>query len=261
MTVDRAYLAAEAAKNSHWYEKPMRYGNLTWVEPDPVQYDIDWWIDFCKRTHTDVVTLSVGGIVAYYPTQIPLHYRSPWLGDRDLVGEFITRCRQEGIYVIARIDPHAFRDDMAKAHPEWVFVNQDGTPRRHWDNKELWVACTHGGYTHEYLTGVIREIMTLYMPDAIFSNRYTGSGICYCETCRRMFREETGFCPKMALNLRPSRPMDHMGSNRAARPWRSMLMRSARRPTSRRFIMLMTSPPTLGLKMALGLIFLTSASQ
>lgn len=193
MKVDFDLMARAAEKNEGWYNKCSRYGNLTWVETDPVNYDIDWWIDFCKRTYTDVVTLSVGGIVAFYPTKIPYHHKAIWLGDRDMVGEFVTRCRQEGIYVIARIDPHAFRDDMAQAHPEWIFTRQDGEKRRHWDNKDLWVACTHGGYTYEYLTDVIREIMTLYMPDAVFSNRYEGSGICYCDSCRREFREASGF--------------------------------------------------------------------
>lgn len=204
--VDRDFLYQAALKNKGWYEKPMRYGNLTWVENDPVNYDIDWWVDFLKETHTQCITLSVGGIVAYYPTQIPLHHRSDWLGDRDMVGEFIMKCRENNINVIARIDPHAFRDDMAQAHPEWVSVDYNGRKLRHWDNKSLWVACTNGGYVFDYLNEINKEIMTMYMPDAIFSNRYEGSGICYCESCRNLFREEYGMELPAPDNTDPNDP-------------------------------------------------------
>ena len=35
--------------------------------------------------------------------------------------------------------------------------------------------------------------MQLYPVDGIFSNRWSGHGICYCENCRRDFRKECGF--------------------------------------------------------------------
>ena len=35
------------------------------------------------RLHADAATLSAGGIVAYYPTNVPLHHRSAWLGESD----------------------------------------------------------------------------------------------------------------------------------------------------------------------------------
>ena len=71
-----------------------------------------FWLDYFKRTRSDAVCLSAGGCVAYYPTQVPFHHRSAWLGDRDVFGDLVTGCRKLGMVVIARTDPHATYDDV-----------------------------------------------------------------------------------------------------------------------------------------------------
>src|SRR5438105_3892343 len=70
-----------------WVDKPVRWGQLTLVEDDPSKFDPSFWFDYFRRTRCDAVCLSGGGCVAYYPTQIPFHHRSRWLGDRDVLGE------------------------------------------------------------------------------------------------------------------------------------------------------------------------------
>jgi hypothetical protein len=42
------------------------------------------------------------------------------------------------------------------------------------------------------MTAVHREIMQKYRPDGIFSNRWNGSGICYCEHCVQNFKTFSG---------------------------------------------------------------------
>ena len=64
-----------------WFDRPMRWVQLTLVENDPGRFDPVFWLDYFKRLHADAATLSAGGIVAYYPTEVPLHHRSAWLGD------------------------------------------------------------------------------------------------------------------------------------------------------------------------------------
>ena len=44
---------------------------------DPAAYDINWWRQHWKRTRVQGVILNAGGIVAYYPSKYPLHYRPP----------------------------------------------------------------------------------------------------------------------------------------------------------------------------------------
>ncbi len=96
---------------STWFDKPMRWAQLTLVENDPGQYDPDFWLDYFKRTHSDAVCLSAGGIVAYYPTQIEFHHRSLWMGESDPFGYLLKGCRDMDMDVIARTDPHAMWPD------------------------------------------------------------------------------------------------------------------------------------------------------
>jgi hypothetical protein len=180
------------AGTATWFDKPMRWAQLTLVENDPGQYDPDFWLDYFSRTHSDAACLSAGGIVAYYPTEIELHHRSLWMEDSDPFGYLVKGCRDRGMVVIARTDPHAIWPDAFHAHPEWAAVDREGNKRRHWSNPELYVTCALGPYNFEFMTMVHREIMSLYSIDGIFSNRWAGHGICYCDTCQKLFNGFSG---------------------------------------------------------------------
>ena len=53
------------------------------------------------------------------------------------------------------------------------------------------------------MTTVHQEIMSKYMVDGIFTNRWAGSGMCYCEHCQKNFHDFSG------LDLpRTSNPQD-----------------------------------------------------
>jgi hypothetical protein len=171
----------------------MRWAQLMLVEDDPAHFDPAFWFDYFKRTRSDGVCLSGGGCVAYYPTEIPFHHRSAWLGDRDVLGELVTGCRKLGMAVLIRTDPHATYDDAKAAHPDWIAVEANGNPRRHWSSPEMWVTCALGPYNFEFMTAVHKEIMARYHCDGIFMNRWEGSGDCYCAHCRENFKAASGF--------------------------------------------------------------------
>ncbi len=175
-----------------WFDKSMRWAQLAFVENDPGRYDPDFWLDYFKKIRADGVLLSAGGIVAFYPTEIPLHHRSNWLGNSDPLGYLVKECRKMNRTVILRTDPHATRQEMYDAHPDYIAVTADGKKRRHWANPELWVTCALGPYNFDFMTKVNREIMQRYQPDAIFSNRWQGHGVCYCEHCTQNFKAATG---------------------------------------------------------------------
>lgn len=183
-----AALPAATSSSSGWYDRPMRWAQLAFVEDDPGNYDREFWLAYFRRIHADAACLSAGGCVAFYPTKIPLHYRSKWLGDRDPFGDLVKGCRELGMNVIARTDPHAVHQDVYDAHPDWIAVDAKGNKRRHWSDPEFWVTCALGPYNFDFMTTVTEEIVTLYKVDGIFSNRWAGSGMCYCEHCRQNFR-------------------------------------------------------------------------
>jgi len=175
-----------------WFDRPMRWAQLTLVENDPGQYDPSFWLGYFKRVHADAVCLSAGGCVAYYQTKIRYHHRSAWMNDSDPFGELVEGCRKLGMVVIARTDPHATYQDVHDAHPDWIAVDASGHRRRHWASPEMWVTCALGPYNFDFMTDVTREIVSLYGVDGIFSNRWSGSGMCYCDHCRRNFLAATG---------------------------------------------------------------------
>ncbi|MSU20622.1 MAG: twin-arginine translocation signal domain-containing protein [Pedosphaera sp.] len=182
-----------AASHPAWFDRPMRWAQLTLVENDPGNYDLQFWLDYFKRTYSDAACLSAGGCVAYYPTKIPLHHRSQWLGETDSFGDLVAGCRKLGMVVIARTDPHATYQDVFEAHPDWIAVDAGGKKRRHWASPEMWVTCALGPYNFEFMTEVTKEIVSLYRVDGIFINRWDGSGMCYCEHCQRNFKTASGF--------------------------------------------------------------------
>src|ERR1700691_1325209 len=203
---DQADLSGGAEPVPDWASKPMRWMQLTLVEDDPAHFDPAFLVDYFKRTRSEGVFLSGGGCVAYYPTDIPFHHRSAWLGDRDVLGELITGCRRIGMSVLVRTDPHATYDDVQAAHPDWIAVDVDGKPRRHWSSPEMWVTCAYGPYNFEFMTAVHKEIMSRYRADGIFLNRWDGNGVCYCVHCQENFKAATGFeLPRSTSNDDPAR--------------------------------------------------------
>lgn len=190
--VDGRRAPTAQSSEAAWFDRPMRWAQLTLVENDPGRYDPRFWLNYFGRIRADAVCLSAGGVVAYYPTSIPLHHRSAWLGDTDPFGELMAGCRKRDMVVIARTDPHATHQNVYEAHPDWIAVDAEGRRRRHWASPELWVTCALGPYNFEFMTGVHKEIVSRYQVDGIFSNRWAGSGMCYCEHCQRNFQTACG---------------------------------------------------------------------
>ncbi len=184
--------APPASAAGAWYDRPMRWAQLAFVEDDPGNYDPKFWLDYFRSVHADGACLSAGGVVAFYPTEIPLQQRSPWLGDGDAFGDLMAGCRAMGMNVIARTDAHACWQKVYDAHPDWIRVDASGKPVRHPSDPRYWETCALGPYNFEFMTAVHEEIMRRYKPDGIFTNRWAGSGMCYCERCQKNFREASG---------------------------------------------------------------------
>ncbi len=182
----------EAWRTADWYRSATRWTQLTLAEDDPIRFDPEFWIDLFRRSKSNATCLSAGGYIAYYPSKVPFHYVSRYLGDTDPFGTLVEGARRLGMHVMARVDPHAVHQDAADAHPEWIAVDKDGNRRRHWAYPSVWVTCAYSDYNFKFMPQVLREITRGYDIDAIFANRWQGHGVCYCESCRRNFRDASG---------------------------------------------------------------------
>jgi len=112
-------------------QPPHALVQLTLVENDPGA-TTQVLARLLRRTHSDAACLSAGGCVAYYPTKLPLHWRSPWMKDTDPFGELVAGCRKLNMIVVARTDPHAVHQDVYDAHPTGSpsTRKQEAPPRR-----------------------------------------------------------------------------------------------------------------------------------
>lgn len=180
-------------RTNDWYKSATRWTQLTLAEDDPVKFDPAFWIDVFKRTQSNATCLSAGGYIAYYPSKVPLHYVSKFIGDTDPFGTLVDGARKLGMHVMARVDPHAIHQDAADAHPEWIAVDKDGNKRRHWAFPDVWVTCAYSDYNFKFMPKVLEEITRDYDIDAIFANRWQGHGVCYCGSCKNNFKAASGF--------------------------------------------------------------------
>ncbi len=179
-------------RTADWYRSATRWTQLTLAEDDPVRFDPAFWVDLFERTRSNATCLSAGGYIAYYPSKVPLHYVSKYLGDSDPFGTLVSAARKLGMHVMARVDPHAIHQDAADAHPEWIALDAENRPRRHWAYPDVWVTCAYGDYNAKFMPEVVAEITREYDIDAVFANRWQGHGVCYCASCRTRFKAASG---------------------------------------------------------------------
>src|SRR3569833_1275395 len=176
-----------------WPIRSYRWIQVAFTEDDPGNYDPDFWLRYFQEIRAQGACLSAGGAIAFYPTKIPFHQRSSFLGSHDSFGEMVRGCRRLGMAVIGRIDPHSINEAAFAAHPEWAARLADGSPMRHWADPTRYVTCSHGPYNFEFMPRVIHEIVERYQVDAIFGNRWDGHTVCHCASCQQLFRAATGF--------------------------------------------------------------------
>ncbi len=175
-----------------WYRRVRRWGQTNLTERDPVRYDSDWWCAHWRRTRIQGIIVNAGGIVAYYPSKHPLHYRARFLGDRDLYGEIVAAAREEGLAVLARMDSNRADKRFYVEHPDWFTHDAEGVPYR---AGEHYIACINGPYYREYLPEILREIIERSHPDGLTDNSWSGlerARICHCGNCAASFRAATG---------------------------------------------------------------------
>lgn len=175
-----------------WYRRKLRWGQTNITEIDPEQYDIAWWRGYWKRTETQGVIINAGGIVAYYPSDIPFHYRAEHLNGRDLFGDLCKAAHEDGLAVFARMDSSRAHEDLYQAHPDWFARRSDGQPYK---SDPYFITCINSPYYEEHIPAIMREIVERYHPEGFTDNSWAGLGRnspCFCDNCQKRFQKRTG---------------------------------------------------------------------
>jgi hypothetical protein len=188
-----------------WQAKVRRIGQLNFNEIDPLSFDVPAWMDFWLSLKVDALVVGFGGIMATYPTKVPFHHRSEFLGHRDLTGEVVSAARRNNLRILARMDCNYAYQDALEAHPEWFMRHQDGSPRLELEAAYLFKTCQFSTYFTEQMPAIYREIGHLYAPDAVFTNGWPGTAaleMCYCVNCQKIYKDKIGCVPPPTTDAR-----------------------------------------------------------
>ena len=122
------------------------------------------------------------------------------------------------MHVIARTDPHAAREEVRAAHPDWIAVTKDGQPYRHWANPELWVTCALGPYNFEFMDrGAARDRHALQGRRDLRQPLGADRGTATASTASANFKDATGLeLPRGTDAAGPGAPAVHSMAEGAA---------------------------------------------
>lgn len=153
---------------------------------------------FCDM-HANTVLLNTGGIMSFYPSELPYEYVNPYLEGRDFIGEMVRLCHERGLRVISRFDFSKIVEALYLEHPEWAYVSKDGDVIRY---NGLVHTCICGEYQKKLSLEMIDEVLRKYPVDGVFFNMFgfvtrdysnNYHGICQCDACRESFSELNGY--------------------------------------------------------------------
>jgi len=146
----------------------------------------------------NALVFNVGGIYAWYDTDVDHHTKNPYLPeDTNLLEEVIEECHDRDIEFIGRVDFSKANDDVYAHKPEWFARTPDGDAKtigaeRPGDWPILRFTCLNSAYRKDGVAlPVIEEIISSFDVDGIFYNapHYI---TCHCDTCKRKYEDHYG---------------------------------------------------------------------
>lgn len=193
----------QARTEPQWWQSAFRMFQTNLRAADAAM-DVEAALDYIEGHGANVWLVNGGGILSFYPSDLPFQTCNPFLEERasgDLLGDAVAAGRRRAIRVMARMDFSKVGEAVASEHPDWLFVDPRGERQVY---NGLTSVCPNGGYYQRAAFEVISEVIDRYGVDGFFfnwfsfnerdySNRYRG--VCHCESCTSLFADQTGGLP------------------------------------------------------------------
>ncbi len=185
-------------KSLWWKDTPLRVIQTNLQILDTPKMDPEKIAKETEEMGANVLVVNVGGIVAWYPSDVPFHYVNPYLpNEYDLLDAIISACHRRGIKLVARYDFSKTYDRAYQLKPQWFARKADGMPTAtgsmrpgEWDL--LYTTCINAGYRNEDVAlKVLKESLERYDIDGVFFNQ-PHPGPCSCDACKRKYRAMYG---------------------------------------------------------------------
>jgi len=181
-----------------WWQKPLRVVQTNLQVADTAKIKPEKLAAEIAELGADVLVYNVGGIYAWYRTEVPFHTINPFLPHQgDLLEEVIEACHRRGIKFVARFDFSKAADYVYLQRPWWFVRDRNLNPQivgatRPGEWSLLMSTCINSGYRNEEVAvPVLQEALSRYDIDGVFYNapHYIP---CHCETCQAKHRRIYG---------------------------------------------------------------------
>lgn len=188
-------------KKGPWYTWAHRWNQCNLSEADPRDCDIDFWRAYWRKNRIQGTIINAAGTIGYFPSKNKYQYLAKYLNGKDFYKEYSDAAREEGLAVIARMDSNQATEALLADHPDWFCRDKEGEPIPTTPGR--YFTCINSGYYTEQLSDMIREVINRYHPDAMADNSWAGRGnfICYCENCKKKFKNDTGLSLPEEINF------------------------------------------------------------
>jgi hypothetical protein len=182
---------------SHWYYRPLTITQTVLREIDAVDYDAKKVVAYLQETNSNCLVVNGGGIFDFFRNPLPCANPNPFLGDRDILAEISSACREAGIKVVVRVDFRGVERQHWEPRKDWFAREADGNPMIRTDTSlPLYAPCYESRYRNEHARSFISYLFENYPVDGIWHNAVLCRGVCHCERCRaRWAEEEEGTIP------------------------------------------------------------------
>lgn len=110
--------------------------------------------------------------------------------NRDILKEYLPLAHKAGIRVIVYFNVHWYTKKFGKEHPDWLQIKEDGKPI-----DDVYTTgtsfCINSSY-RKWVFQVLRDLCKYEIDGIFYDGPIFFANTCYCETCKRLFRERTG---------------------------------------------------------------------
>lgn len=181
-----------------WWHEPLRIIQPNMQVKDTDRIDPPKLARQLKEMGANTIVFNVGGIYAWYPSQVPFHHVNEYLPESgDLLQEMIREFHKQDLRFVARYDFSKADDYVYYNRPEWFVRRGDGEPeiigeKRPGNWSLLMSTCINTGYRNGGLAvPVLKETLEGYDIDGVFFNN-PGTIPCRCESCLTKYEDLYG---------------------------------------------------------------------
>ncbi len=187
-----------------WYQKSYRRNLVDmhiedWNPEFLSAFDSRKYVELMKVAHVQTAMIYANSHIGlcYWPTQSGQMHAG--LGGRDMLAEVLGEIRKQGMDPVLYYSL-IYNNWAYEKNPEWRMIDVNGLPSR--DPRHTWsLGDIHGGrYGHccpnnqGYRDFVAKQIAEFSVYDfvGIFYDMCFWPTVCYCQSCRNRYKEETG---------------------------------------------------------------------